>query len=323
MTDLDARPALCLTRRLPEPVMARIQAEFRLTAPVQDDPPDPSRLREGLRDADALLTTLTERIDAALLKHAPRLRIIANCAVGYNNIDLDAAAARGIVVTNTPDVLTEATADLTWALLLAVARRVVEGDRLVREGRWTGWAPTQLLGADVHGKTLGLVGMGRIGRAVARRAEGFAMTVRYWSRHELPADARRPAWRPAPLELLLREADIVSLHVPLTPGTHHLIGAAALKLMRPTALLINTARGPVVDEAALVEALREGRLAGAGLDVYEHEPALHPGLAALPQVVLLPHLGSATLSTRVRMGLICLENILAVLAGRPTPNRVA
>lgn len=303
--------------------MARIEAEFRLTAPVRDDPPDESKIREGLRDAEALLTTLTEQIDAALIQQAPRLRIIANCAVGYNNIDVAAAAARGIIVTNTPEVLTEATADLTWALILAVARRVVEGDRLVREGRWTGWAPTQLLGADVHGKTLGLVGMGRIGRAVARRAEGFAMPVRYWSRRELPTEVRRPAWRPAPLEELLREADIVSLHVPLTPDTRHLIGADALKLMRPTALLINTARGPVVDEAALVEALREGRLAGAGLDVYEQEPALHPGLPALPQVVLLPHLGSATLSTRVRMGLICLENIHAVLAGRPAPNRVA
>jgi len=258
-----------------------------------------------------------------VLKAAPHLRVIANYAVGYNNIAVDEAKAKGVVVTNTPDVLTEATADLTWALLLATARRVPEGDRLVRSGAWTGWEPTQLLGADVCGKTLGIIGMGRIGRAVARRAKGFDMPVRYYNRTTLDPSTLNDQWRPTSWQEVLAGSDFISLHVPLTAETHHLIGSAELRLMRPTAYLINTTRGPVVDEAALVAAIQEGRLAGAGLDVYEHEPALHPGLRALPQVVTLPHLGSATLNTRIQMGMICVQNILAVLEGRPAPNRVA
>ncbi|WP_447974002.1 2-hydroxyacid dehydrogenase [Nitrospira sp. Kam-Ns4a] len=317
------RPTLYLTRRLPDPVMDRIREQFHLTAPVQDDPPDPSRLREGLREAEALLSTLTERVDAVVLGEARRLRVIANYAVGYNNIDLDAARARGVVVTNTPDVLTDATADLTWALLLAVSRRLIEGDALVRRHGWTGWTPTQLLGADVSGQTLGIVGMGRIGRAVARRAAGFGMAVRYYTRTDPDPATLQPEWRRVSFERVLAESDFLTLHVPLTPETRHLLDAAALRQMRPTAFLINTSRGPVVDEAALVEALRQGWIAGAGLDVYEEEPAVHPALRALPQVVLLPHLGSATLATRVKMGLVCLENIRAVLEGRPAPNRVA
>ena len=229
---------------------------------------------------------------------------------------------RGLIVTNTPDVLTDATADLTWALLLATARRVVEGDALVRSGRWTGWSPTQLLGAEVSGKTLGIIGMGRIGQAVAHRAVGFRMPVRYHTRQPMATSSLPREWEHRSLQDLLGEADVVTIHVPLTPATHHLIGARELAWMRPTAFVINTARGPIVDEGALVDALKTGIIAGAGLDVYEQEPALHSALAQLKQVVLLPHLGSATLHARVQMGLVCLKNIQAVLDGTsgPKPN---
>jgi glyoxylate reductase len=318
------KPALYLSRVLPSEVMALLQEKFRLTgAPASEVSPSQAALMEGLREAEAAICTLTETIDEEVLKPAHRLKIIANCAVGYNNIALEAVRARGIVVTNTPDVLTGATADLTWALILAAARRVVEGDRLVRDGRWVGWNPTQLLGADVGGKTLGIIGMGRIGQAVARRAQGFQMPVIYSTRGSKPATGDASAWRSAPLEQLLEQADFISLHVPLTQETRHLIGPQQLHRMKRTAFLINTSRGPVLDEHALVEALQSGQLAGAGLDVYEHEPKLHPGLARLPQVVILPHLGSATLRTRVQMGMICLQNVSAVLEGRPAPNRVA
>ena len=318
-----ALPKLYVARLLPEPVMTVIRERFCLTAAPQVGAPNRTALRDGLREAQAAICTLTEGIDGDVLKAAPHLRVIANYAVGFNNIAVDEAKAKGVVVTNTPDVLTEATADLTWALLLATARRVPEGDRLVRSGAWTGWEPTQLLGADVCGKTLGIIGMGRIGRAVARRAKGFDMPVRYYNRTTLDPSILNDQWRPTSWQEVLAGSDFISLHVPLTAETHHLIGNAELRLMRPTAYLINTTRGPVVDEAALVAAVQEGRLAGAGLDVYEQEPALHPGLRTLPQVVTLPHLGSATLNTRIQMGMICVQNILAVLEGRPAPNRVA
>lgn len=317
-----AKPALYVTRLLAAPVMAAIHARFELTLEPNASPPARDTLAQGLQHADALISTLTEQIDATLLEAAPRLKVIANHAVGYNNIDLQAANARGIVVTNTPDVLTDATADLTWALLLAVARRITEGHRLVQTGTWTGWEPTQLLGAEVSGQTLGIVGMGRIGQAVARRAMGFGMTVLYASRTSVPSPDPMKPWRHVTLETLLRQSDFVSLHVPLTQDTHHLIGGKAFSSMRPTAILLNTSRGPVVDEAALAAALTDGRLAGAGLDVYEEEPKVYPGLLALPQVVTLPHLGSATLNTRVRMGMLCVENVLTVLEGRPAPNRI-
>jgi glyoxylate reductase len=316
-------PTLYVSRLLPEAVMAVIDERFQLIARPETSPPSVDQLRQGLLDADAAISTLTEPITESLLDGTRHLKIVANYAVGYNNIDVAAAMAKGIVVTNTPDVLTDATADLTWALILATARRVVEGDRLLRSGRWDGWQPTQLLGLDVSGRTLGLIGMGRIGRAVARRAAGFNMQILYHTRQPVKDLARHEGWIARTLNQLLSESDIVSIHVPLTPATTHLIGAAQLALMKPTALLINTARGPVVDEASLVEALSQRRLAGAGLDVYEQEPAVHPRLSQLDRVVLAPHLGSATLSTRVRMGMICLENIAAVLEGRDPPNRVA
>jgi glyoxylate reductase len=275
---------------------------------------DYADLPRVLPRAEALICLLTHRIDAALLDRAPRLRVVANYAVGHDNIDVAAATARGIAVANTPDVLTEATADLAFALLLAAARRLGEGERLVRSGGWRGWEPGQLLGVDVWGRTLGIVGMGRIGEAMARRGRGFAMPVLYTARHPSPAAAALGAEHVA-LDDLLARADAVSIHCPLTPETRHLIDAAALARMRPTAVLVNTARGPIVDEAALAEALAAGRIAGAGLDVFEREPEIHPGLLASERVVLAPHLGSATTTARSRMAELCARAVRSVLAG--------
>jgi len=318
----DTRPTLYLSRLLPDPVMAIIRELFQLVQEPLDALPAPSALREGLCQADATIVTLGDRIDAEAIHAATRLKILANYAVGYNNIDLVAARECGLIVTNTPDVLTDATADLTWALILATARRIVEGDALVRSGHWTGWSPTQLLGAEVSGKTLGIIGMGRIGQAVAGRAMGFRMPVRYHSRQLIAPSSLPREWEHRSLQELLSEADVVTIHVPLTPATHHLIGAQELAWMRPTAFLINTARGPIIDEGALVDALKKGVIAGAGLDVYEQEPAIHAALAQLTQAVLLPHLGSATLHARVQMGLVCVNNIQAVLEGRLAPNQI-
>jgi glyoxylate reductase len=264
-----------------------------------------------VRGVDALLCLLTDRVDARLLERGDRLKIVANMAVGTDNIDLAAARRLGIPVSNTPDVLTEATADLAFGLLLAAARRLVWGDRLVRAGGFTGWAPMLGLGMDVVGRTLGIIGAGRIGRAVAARADGFRMEV-------LRTDKNAGV----PLAELLERSDFVSLHVPLTPETHHLIGERELRRMRPHAVLVNTARGPIVDECALVRALQEGWIAAAGLDVFENEPELAPGLADLPNVVLAPHIGSATVGTRNRMAEIAAQNVVAVLEGKPIPNLV-
>jgi glyoxylate reductase len=319
---MNTRPTLYLSRLLPDPVMAIVRERFQMVHEPLDALPSLSALREGLCQADVAIVTLGDHIEAATIHAAIQLKILTNYAVGYNNIDLAAARARGLIVTNTPDVLTDATADLTWALLLAAARRVVEGDSLVRSGHWTGWSPTQLMGAEVSGKTLGIIGMGRIGQAVAQRAAGFRMQVRYHTRQPMAAASHLQEWEYRSLKDLLGESDIVTIHLPLTPSTHHLIGARELSWMRPTAFLINTARGPIVDEGALVEALKTGIIAGAGLDVYEQEPALHPELVLLKQVVLLPHLGSATIHARVQMGLVCLENIQAVLDGHPAPNQL-
>ncbi len=318
----DRRPTLYLSRLLPDPVMAIVRERFQLVQEPLDALPAPSALREGLCQADAAIVTLGDKIGTETIHAATRLKILANYAVGYNNIDLATAQARGLIVTNTPDVLTDATADLTWALILATARRIVEGDALVRSGRWTGWGPTQLLGTEVSGKILGIIGMGRIGQAVAQRAVGFRMQVHYHTRQLMTTAPLPHEWEYRSLQDLLGEADIMTIHVPLTPNTHHLIGARELAWMKPTAFVINTARGPIVDEGALVKALKTGIIAGAGLDVYEQEPAIHPALAELKQVVLLPHLGSATLQARVQMGLVCLRNIEAVLEGRSAPNQV-
>ncbi|MBM3289728.1 MAG: D-glycerate dehydrogenase [Candidatus Hydrogenedentes bacterium] len=267
---------------------------------------------------------LTDRIDGDVLDAAgPQLRIVANFAVGYNNIDVPAATARRVPITNTPGVLTDTTADLTFALILAVARRICEGERLVRARQWPGWGPMQLLGADVYGKTLGIFGMGRIGQAVAKRAAGFDMNVLYTNRNRLDAATeQRLNSRYVDKAALLAESDYVSIHCPLMPETTHAFGAAEFAAMKKTAYLINTSRGPVVDEAALVDALRTGAIAGAGLDVYEHEPTLHDGLYACDNAVIAPHLGSATLETRGKMASIAATNIIARLRGQRPPNCV-
>ena len=277
----------------------------------------PEGWRDQLAEADALLCLLTDRVDAALLERAPRLRIVANAVVGYEHVDLRACAARGIVVTNTPDVLTEATADLAWALILATVRRLPQAERSLRAGEFHGWGFWDYLGGDLAGATLGIFGMGRIGRAVARRAGGFGMRVVYHSRPRLSAEEEaRLSVKSVSFDELIARSDVLTLHAPLTAETRHAIGREALGRMRPGAYLVNTARGALVDEAALVEALREGRLAGAGLDVYEREPEIAPGLLDLPNVVLLPHVGSATKDTRTRMAMLAARNVHAVLGGR-------
>jgi glyoxylate reductase len=284
---------------------------------VAIDPLPKPDLIARLQDKDGLVCLITDIIDDQVLSAAPRLKVIANVAVGYDNIDVSAARRRGIIVTNTPDVLTDTTADFTWAMLLAVARRTVEADRYVRAGHWRRWEFLRLLGADVHGRTLGIVGFGRIGRAVGRRALGFGMRVLYHDAVRADAGVEQELHATfTDRAELLRESDFVSLHCALTPDTHHLIDAAALRQMKPSAILINAARGPIVDEAALVEALRERAIAGAGLDVFEREPTVHPGLLQLDNVVLAPHIASASETTRIRMATLAVENCLAVLEGK-------
>jgi glyoxylate reductase len=275
-----------------------------------------AELLEAVPGRRGVLCLVSDRVDDEVLAAAgSQCRIFANCAVGYDNIDIQAASRRGILVTNTPDVLTDATADLTFSLLLAAARRLAEGDRLMRSGGWSGWGPLQLLGREATGATLGIIGAGRIGTAVAQRATGFRMHVLYVDRSR-NTEVERLGGTRVDLPRLLRVSDFVTLHVNLTPETHHLIGAEQLALMKPTACLINTCRGPVVDERALVEALSSGRPGSAGLDVYENEPALAPGLRELDNVVLLPHLGSATEQTRANMARLAAQNIIAGLEGR-------
>lgn len=278
--------------------------------------PSESRLIESARDADALLTLLSDPVTARVMDGCPNLKVIAQYAVGYDNIDVAAAEERGIVVTHTPDVLTDATADFAFALLLTAARRVVEADRYVREGRFTRWETDLLLGTDLKGKKIGIIGMGRIGAAVARRALGFGMKVIYHNRNQVnPTTERLVGARFVPLPHLLRESDVVSLHCSLNQDSRHLIDAGALQKMKSSAILINTARGAVVDEDALVEALRSGGIAAAGLDVFEDEPIVHEGLMDLENVVLAPHLGSATVEARTTMARMCSESILAVMNG--------
>ena len=270
-----------------------------------------------LADADALVCLLLDRIDAALLARAPKLRVVANCAVGYDNVDVPAATAAGVCVTNTPDVLTEATAELAFALLIAVARRLGEGERLVRSGRWPGWALDQLIGIGLAGKTLGIIGFGRIGQALARRALGFGMRVIYADTREVEGPAQRMS-----VDDVFAMADAVSLHCPLTPETRHLVDARRLAQMKPTAILVNTSRGGCVDEAALVGALTEGRLFGAGLDVYAREPEIDPRLLSCPRLVLAPHIGSATTEARTAMAQLCADAVIAVLRGHLPTNLV-
>ena len=303
---------------LPAEALAMIPKEIAVDYHNSQDPLPRPELIARLRGKDGLICHIVSAIDDEVLAAAPTVKVVANVAVGYNNIDVAAAHRRGVVVTNTPDVLTETTADFAWALLMAASRRVAEADRYVRSGQWDRWLWELLWGADIHGKTLGIVGFGRIGRAVARRALGFNMRVLY--QDAVPADAtveRDLHASRVDLETLLREADFVSLHTPFLPETRHLINARTLRLMKKSAILVNAARGPVVDEAALVQALQEGWIAGAGLDVFEEEPKVHPGLIALTNVVLAPHIASASRDTRVAMATLAVHNCLAVLDGKP------
>jgi len=310
------KPTILVSGHLTDDILSLLAQEYDVRANREDRPMGRADLLEAVAGADGFLSMITDAVDAELLDAAPRLRVVSNMAVGYNNIDVAAATARGIVVTNTPGILTEATAELAFALILAAARRVVDLDRRTRAGEWTCWAPLLFLSREVSGKTLGVVGLGRIGRAVARRARAFGMRVLYHSRSRLEAAEERDLGvEYAEKDELLATADFVSLHVPLSAETRHLIGRRELDLMKPTAYLINTSRGPVVDEAALVEALKARRIEGAGLDVYENEPMLAPGLAALDNAVLLPHVGSATVETRAKMARMAAENLLSALRG--------
>lgn len=315
-------PKILITRTLPEEALVLAQARATVDLYRGPHPLPKAELISRLRDRAGLICLITETIDAEVLS-APALKVVANVAVGYNNIDVAAATARGIVVTNTPDVLTETTADFAWALLMATARRVVEGDQYVRAGKFTQWEWELLWGTDVHGKTLGILGFGRIGKAMARRARGFGMRVLYHDTVRADAAAERELGATyVDKATLLKESDFVTLHALLSPETRHLIGAAELRQMKRTAYLINASRGPCVNEADLAQALKEGRIAGAGLDVYEEEPKVQPGLLSLPNVVLAPHIASASRETRVGMATLAVENCLAVLEGKTPPTPV-
>jgi lactate dehydrogenase-like 2-hydroxyacid dehydrogenase len=319
-------PSILVTRRLPDPVEAVLRERYRAELSLDDHQLTREELRAALRDYDIVLCTLGDRLDAELLETASRrTTLLANFGVGTNHIDLAACRRVGLPVTNTPGVLTEDTADLTMLLLLAVARRAWEGDRELRAGAWTGWRPTHMLGTRVSGKSLGIVGMGRIGRAVAQRAHrGFGMSVTYWSRTRLPLaeEAAVGARWCDSRDTLLGSADFISLHCPATEGTRHLVDGPAFAAMRPGAFLVNTARGDVVDEAALLAALDSGTLGGAALDVFDGEPAVNPEILAHPRIVTLPHLGSATMESRVAMGQRVLANLAAWIAREPLPDRV-
>lgn len=319
------RPLVVVTRRLPEVIEARMKELFDARLNDTDEPMTRAQLMEAVQTADVLVPTVTDRIDAALLAHAgPRLRLIANYGTGVDNIDVEAAYKRGITVTNTPGVLTEDTADMTMALILAVARRLVEGERLARSGQWKGWSPTFMLGHRLWGKRLGILGMGRIGTAVARRARAFGLSIHYHNRrrvHEsIEEELEATYWES--LDQMLARIDILSVNCPHTPATYHLLSARRLALLRPHAILVNTSRGEVVDEAALARMLRDRRLAGAGLDVFEHEPAINPKLRELDNVVLLPHMGSATIEGRIDMGEKVIINIKTFVDGHRPPDRV-
>jgi glyoxylate reductase len=312
------RHAALVTRKLPSAVLQKLRQGADVDVYTGDAAISPAELRARVADKDALVCLLTDAVSRELIDAAPNLKVIANVAIGCDNIDVAYARSRGIVVTNIPDVQTESVADFTWALILAVTRRLAEGERLVRRGEWKGWALDLLLGTELRGKQLGLIGVGRVGRAVAARAPAFGMRVAYVARRQLEDVGEQMTF-----DRLLLTSDVVSLHVPLTPETRHIIDKRALTRMKRSAYLINTACGPVVDEDALAWALQQHLIAGAALDVYEHEPAVHAELLRLENVLLVPHLASGTTETRTAMADLAVENVLAVLAGRPaiTPVR--
>jgi glyoxylate reductase len=309
------KPSIFVTRELPPKAMQRLASYFEVSCNPDDLVLSKRELLKH-NTKDALLCLLTDPIDREVIEANPTVKVISNYAVGYNNIDVDTATQLGIPVCTTPGVLTEASADLTWALLMAIGRRIIEADRYVRQGKWQGWGPMLFLGGDVFGKTLGVVGMGRIGQAVARRAKGFGMRVLYTSpspKHEIEQELGA---QKVELDFLLAESDFVSLHCPLGPETTHLIASRELALMKPDSYLINTSRGLVVDEAALLDALRSKEIAGAALDVFEKEPEILPGLCDLGNVVVAPHIASATIETRTKMGLLAAENAIAIFEGK-------
>lgn len=304
---------ILVTRRLPSSVLKKLEALGQVDVVESDAPLSYEEFTTRVRGVDAVVTMLTDRVDNALLDAASGLKIVANVAVGYNNIDVPAAKAHNVVITNTPDVLTDSVADFTWALILAITRRLSEGERLVRRKEWRGWAFDFMLGTELRGKQLGLIGLGRIGRAVAARAPAFGMNVAFSSRSETTLDGAESM----SIDKLLNTSDVISLHVPLTPDTKHLIDRRAFSRMKRSAYVINTARGPVIDEEALAWALEQRLIAGAALDVYEREPEIHPDLFKFENVLLVPHLGSGTVDTRTAMADLAVANVVAVLSGRP------
>ncbi len=310
---------VAVTRRIFPELIDALRADFEVVDNQVDVAWPPKDLHAVLADVDGALLTSGERIDDAVLAQSPRLKVVSNVAVGYNNLDLAACSRHGVLATNTPDVLNEAVADHAWALLLAAARRVGESERWVRAGLWKRWTFDMFLGAEVSGTTLGILGMGRIGRAIARRARGFGMNILFHNRSAVPSDLAEGA-RGVTLTELLQQSDHLILIVPYSTAAHHLIDAGALAEMKRTAVLVNIARGGIVDDAALVAALRAGRIAAAGLDVYENEPALHPGLLELENVVLTPHIASATRATRTAMATLAIRNLRAALAGEVPPS---
>ena len=319
------KPTVVVTRKLPDTVETRMMELFDVRLNVDDHPFTADELADAVGGCDVLVPTLTDIISADVLaKAGPRLKLIANFGNGVDHIDVPAAQRRGITVTNTPDVLTEDTADMTMALMVAVPRRLLEGARMIREDRFQGWSPTHMLGHRLFGKRLGIIGMGRIGMAVARRARGFGMAVHYHNRRRLHPDLETEVeatyWES--LDQMLARMDVISIHCPHTPATFHLLSERRLKLLKPTAYVINLARGEIVDERALVMLLKEGKLAGAGLDVFEHEPAVNPKLLAMDNVILLPHMGSATIEGRIAMGEKVVINIRAFSDGHQPPDRV-
>ncbi len=319
------KPLVIVTRKLPEAIETRMMELFDTRLNLDDRPLTQAELAEAMRQADVLVPTVTDRIDAGMLAQANSdLRLIANFGNGIDHIDLATARSRGITVTNTPGVLTEDTADMTMALILAVPRRLTEGERVVREGRWNGWSPTWMLGHRIWGKRLGILGMGRIGQAVARRARAFGLSIHYHNRNRVHADIERELeatyWES--LDQMLARMDIISVNCPHTPATFHLLSARRLELLQPHAYVVNTARGEVIDENALTRLLRKGAIAGAGLDVFEHEPAVNPKLVEMDNVVLLPHMGSATIEARIDMGEKVLINIKTFVDGHTPPDRV-
>jgi glyoxylate reductase len=318
-----AKPMVVVTRAVPPEALDALAVHATVDANAADVGYTPAELTSHLRGADAVVALLTDRIDDAIFAQCPKLKVVANVAVGFDNIDVSAAARRGIVVTNTPGVLTDATADFAWALLLALTRHVVAADRYVREGRFREWMMMEFHGAELAGRTLGIAGFGRIGQAVARRGRGFGMHVLYTGpRRVAQAIEDDIGARFADKEALLASSDVLSLHLPLNAQTRHFLSDAEFAAMKPSAFVINTARGPVIDEAALARALTTGAIRGAALDVFEREPAIDPALLAAPNTVLAPHIGSATTETRTRMALMAVENVVAVLAGLPAPNPV-